>query len=194
MGGRAFPEPALMALYSLLLAAVFLVGAPYWLVRMASTGRYRAGLAQRLGRVPSQLRAAAAGRNVIWLHAVSVGEVLAATRLVAELEQALGSEWRIVVSTTTLAGQALARERFTGDPERVFFYPLDFAFSVRAYLRALQPKLVVLMESELWPRMLVECRRAGIPAAVVNARVSDRSFARARKVRALWRRLQTTGR
>jgi 3-deoxy-D-manno-octulosonic-acid transferase len=179
-----------MAMYSLLLAAVLVVGAPYWLARMATSGRYRAGLWERLGRVPPKLRAAVAGRNVVWVHAVSVGEVLAATRLIAELEAALGTGWLIVISTTTATGQALARERFAaGGPQRVFYYPLDFAFAVRAYLRALQPKLLVLMESELWPRMLSECNRTGTPVAVVNARVSDRSFRRGMKVRFLWRRL-----
>lgn len=185
-----------MALYSLLMMAVLVVGAPYWLSRMAlgartGSGRYRAGLGQRLGRVPAELREAVAGRRVVWVHAVSVGEVLAATRLVAELQAALeagwGAGWVIVVSTTTATGQALARERF--GVGRVFYYPLDFAWAVRAYLRVLRPKMLVLMESELWPRMLVECGRAGIPVAVVNARVSDRSYARGLKVRAVWGRV-----
>jgi 3-deoxy-D-manno-octulosonic-acid transferase len=185
---RAGMESVTMGLYSLLLLGVLVLGAPYWLVRMAFSskdrGRYRAGLGQRLGRVPAALRAAVTGRQVVWVHAVSVGEVLAATRLVLELETALGEDWSIVVSTTTATGQALARERFGA--ERVFYYPLDFAWAVRAYLRALQPRLLVLMESELWPRMLVECRRSGVPVAVANARVSDRSFARAIQVRAVW--------
>src|ERR1035441_6368036 len=178
----------MLAVYSALLTAVLVVGAPYWLVRMATSGRYRKGLGQRLGRVPAELRAAVASpngaRQVVWVHAVSVGEVLAATRLVGELETALGDEWVIVISTTTATGQALARERFGA--ERVFFYPLDFAWAVRAYLRALRPRMLVLMESELWPAMLAECRRAGVPVAVANARVSDRSFARGVKVRWLW--------
>jgi len=173
-----------MVTYSLLLAAVLVVGSPYWLFRMLTSGRYRAGLSQRLGRVPPELRAAIAGRQVVWLHAVSVGEVLAATRLVAELESALGEAWIIVVSTTTATGQTLARQRFGAG--RVFYYPLDFAWSVRAWLRALQPRLLVLMESELWPRMVVECNCASIPVAVVNARVSDRSFTRGLRLRALW--------
>jgi 3-deoxy-D-manno-octulosonic-acid transferase len=181
-----------MALYSLLLVIVLVVGAPYWLLRIAfssqSRGRYREGLGQRLGRVPAELRAAvrspSGARQVVWVHAVSVGEVLAATRLVAEMEAALGEGWSIVVSTTTATGQALAKERFGAG--RVFYYPLDFAWAVRAYLRALRPKMLVLMESELWPRMLVECGRAGIPVAVVNARVSDRSYARGVRVRAVW--------
>jgi 3-deoxy-D-manno-octulosonic-acid transferase len=181
-----------MALYSLLLMAVLVLGAPYWLARMATSGRYRAGLAGRLGIVPAELRAAIAGRQVVWVHAVSVGEVLAATRLVAELEAALvaksgagwSDSWSIVVSTTTATGQALARERFGAG--RVFWYPLDLAWAVRAYLRVLKPRLLVLMESELWPRMLVECGRAGVPVAVVNARVSDRSFTRGVRVKAVW--------
>jgi len=183
-------ECLLMALYSLLLAAVFILGAPYWLLRMITSGRYRAGLAERLGRVSPVLRSLAPSRNVIWLHAVSVGEVLAATRLIAKLESSLGPGWLIVISTTTATGQALARERFAAaGSQRVFYYPLDFAFAVRAWLRALRPKLFILMESELWPRMLSECRRASIPVAIVNARVSDRSFARGMKVRAIWSKL-----
>jgi 3-deoxy-D-manno-octulosonic-acid transferase len=176
-----------MLVYSSLLLVVLVVGAPYWLVRMATSGRYRLGLGGRLGQVPAGLRAAVAGKRVVWVHAVSVGEVLAATRLVAELEAALGAEWAVVVSTTTATGQALARERFGA--ERVFFYPLDFAWAVRAYLRVLQPKMLVLMESELWPRMLVECGRAAVPVAVVNARMSDRSFGRAMRVRHVWDRV-----
>jgi 3-deoxy-D-manno-octulosonic-acid transferase len=180
-----------MIVYSSLLLAALVLGAPYWLLRMATSGRYRAGLAGRLGLVPKELRAAVAakgaGRDVVWVHAVSVGETMAATRLVAELEAALGDGWAVVVSTTTATGQALARERFGAG--RVFFYPLDLGWAVRAYLNALRPKMLVLMESELWPRMLVECERAGVPVAVVNARVSDRSFARGVRVRALWRKM-----
>jgi 3-deoxy-D-manno-octulosonic-acid transferase len=176
-----------MIVYSSLLLAILVLGAPYWLFRMATSGRYRAGLAGRLGLVPKALRAAVGGREVVWVHAVSVGEVLAATRLVAELEEALGDGWVVVVSTTTATGQALARERFGAD--RVFFYPLDLGWAVKAYLKALRPRMLVLMESELWPRMLVECERIGVPVAVVNARVSDRSFARGVRVRAVWGRM-----
>ena len=172
-----------MLAYSLLLLAALVMGAPYWLARMATSGRYRAGLAGRLGQVPPALRAAAAGRDVIWVHAVSVGEVMAATRLVRELEEARPA-WTVVVSTTTATGQALARERFGS--ERVFFYPLDLGMAVRRYLRVLRPRMMVLMESELWPRMLAECARAGVPVAVVNARVSDRSFRRGVRMRAVW--------
>jgi 3-deoxy-D-manno-octulosonic-acid transferase len=173
-----------MIVYSLLLLATLVLGAPYWLVRMATSGRYRAGLPGRLGRVPAGLRAAVAGRDVIWVHAVSVGEVLAATQLIRELKVALPG-WVVAVSTTTETGQRLAAERLMGSP--VFYLPLDFAFTVRRYLRVLRPKLLVLMESELWPRMIDECAKNGVPVVVVNARISDRSFPRYMWLRQLWR-------
>jgi 3-deoxy-D-manno-octulosonic-acid transferase len=174
----------MLALYSLALFLVLLIGAPYWLFRMATSGKYREGLAERLGRVPQRMLAD--DRPVIWVHAVSVGEILAASRLIDELASRL-SGWRVVVSTTTLTGQKIARERFGAN--RVFYFPLDFAFAVRAWLRALQPRMVVLLETEFWPRMLVECRRAKIPVAVVNARISDRSWPRYLRLRFLWKHL-----
>jgi len=175
-----------MLFYSAMLAAVLVVGAPYWLVRMATSGRYRAGLMGRLGRVPAGVREAVAGRHVVWVHAVSVGEVMAAARLIAELKEKLPG-WVIAVSTTTETGQRLARERVQESP--VFYMPLDFRFAVRRYLGVLRPALVVLMESELWPRLMRECAQAGIPMAVVNARVSDRSLPRYLRLRTLWRPL-----
>lgn len=173
-----------MVIYSSLLTLALAVSAPWWGWHMLRGDRYRQGLAQRLGRVPPALRAAIAGRRVIWLHAVSVGEVLAAERLIHELETALGPGWIVVISTTTATGQQVARQRFT--PDRVFFLPLDFAWTIRLYLRALNPALVLLMESELWPRLIHECHRAHIPLAVLNARISDRSFPRYMRLRRLW--------
>lgn len=175
-----------MLVYSALLAAVLVVGAPYWLVRMMTSGKYRAGLTGRLGRVPVGLRSAVAGKSVVWVHAVSVGEVMAATALVKELRTALPG-WVVAVSTTTATGQKLARERFADLP--VFYLPLDFKFAVRRYLDVLRPRMVVLMESELWPRLMMECERDGVALAVVNARVSDRSLPRYLWLRRLWRPL-----
>ncbi|MBS1801440.1 MAG: 3-deoxy-D-manno-octulosonic acid transferase [Acidobacteria bacterium] len=168
----------------MLLAMALVVGAPWWLVRMATSGRYRAGLAGRLGVIPQALRLAVRGQRVIWLHAVSVGEVMAATELVRSLRAAL-PEWTIAVSTTTETGQKLARERFEGLP--VFYLPLDFAFVVRRYLHLLKPELLILMESELWPNLMNECTRGGVAVAVVNTRISDRSLPRYLRLKRLWR-------
>ncbi|HEX3985825.1 MAG TPA: 3-deoxy-D-manno-octulosonic acid transferase [Acidobacteriaceae bacterium] len=172
--------------YSLALLLVVVVGAPWWLLRMATSGKYREGLGERLGRIPTRIRGSLTGAPAIWIHAVSVGEVLAASRLIEELTQRL-ADWQIVVSTTTRTGQKLARERFGA--ERVFYFPLDFAFAVRAWLRVLRPRLLVLAETEFWPRMLVECRRSGVEVTVVNARISDRSWPRYRRLARLWRPL-----
>lgn len=177
--------------YNLALIAALVAGAPWWLWRMATTHKYREGLGERLGFVPAGrigqvLRGEArmAGRPVIWLHAVSVGEVLAVGRLVAELDRAL-PEYQVLISTTTRTGQALARERFGS--RRVFYCPLDLPWAVRAYLKALRPQLLVLAETEFWPNLLHGCFRRGIPVAVVNARISDRSWPRYRRLRRLWR-------
>jgi 3-deoxy-D-manno-octulosonic-acid transferase len=178
----------MMMVYSSLLLAVLVVGAPYWLVRMATSGRYRAGLQGRLGRVPAALRSAVAGRDVIWVHAVSVGEVMAAIQLIRELKTLLPG-WVVVVSTTTETGQRLAAARLGSqlDGSPVFYLPLDFKFAVRRYLAALKPQLLILMESELWPRLIEECTKAGVAVAVVNARISDRSFPRYLRLRSLWK-------
>lgn len=172
----------MLVFYSLALLLVLVAGGPYWLFRMATSGKYREGLSERLGFAPRRLRI---DERVIWVHAVSVGEVLAASRLITDLDERSG--YRVIISTTTRTGQRLARERFGSD--RVFYFPLDFGFAVRAWLRALRPRMVVLLETEFWPRMLTECRRAGIPLAVVNARISDRSWPRYFRLRFLWRRL-----
>jgi 3-deoxy-D-manno-octulosonic-acid transferase len=179
----------ILAVYSALLAAVLVVGAPWWLARMATSARYRAGLPGRLGVVPAGLRDAVRGRRVVWLHAVSVGEVMAASELVRELRVRL-PEWVIAVSTTTETGQRLAGERFGKTSESpVFYMPLDFKFVIRRYLRVLHPTLLVLMESEFWPNLMDVCADQDIGVAVVNARVSDRSLPRYLRLRRLWRPL-----
>ena len=177
----------ILFLYNVALLVTLIVSAPWWLWRMATTHKYREGLLERVGRVPRRLAtlfAPAGERPLIWLHAVSVGEVLAITRLVGTLETAL-PDYQILISTTTCTGQALARERF--GPNRVFFCPIDLPWAVRAYLNALKPCLLVLAETEFWPNLLGGCFRRGIPVAVVNARISDRSWPRYRRLSVLWR-------
>ena len=159
------------SLYSVLLLFALVVSAPWWLLEMLRHGKYRTGLSERLGKVPDRLNQVAT--STIWIHAVSVGEVLAISRVIDELKTQLPT-WRVVVSTTTDTGQKLARERFGAN--NVFYFPLDLPFAVRAYLQAFRPKLLVLAESEFWPNLLHWARRSGTDVAVVNARVSDRSL------------------
>jgi 3-deoxy-D-manno-octulosonic-acid transferase len=168
--------------YNLGLALTLLASAPWWLWKMATTHKYRQGLGERLGRVPERLRQG--GKPMLWLHAVSVGEVLAVSRLIGELDQAF-PEYRLVISTTTRTGQELARQRFGA--ERVFYCPLDLGWAVGAYLDALRPRMLILAETEFWPNLLSGCFRRGVPVAVVNARISDRSWPRYRRMRWLWK-------
>jgi 3-deoxy-D-manno-octulosonic-acid transferase len=166
--------------YNLAMLAALILGAPWWLWKMATTHKYREGLMERLGSFPARLTLA---RPVIWLHAVSVGEVLAVSRLVSELDRVFAGH-QLLISTTTQTGQALARERFGAN--RVFYCPLDLPWAVSAYLNALRPELFILAETEFWPNLLSGCFRRNIPVAVVNARISDRSWPRYRRLRALW--------
>src|ERR1700722_18336213 len=149
----------ILFLYNVGLLLALVLGAPWWLWRMATTQKYREGLRARLGGVPERLAerhldadgGVSVSKPVIWMHAVSVGEVLAVSRLVAELDAAL-PEYRVVISTTTRTGQALAQSRFGA--ERVFYCPLDLPWATAAYLKALKPAMLVLAETEFWPNLL----------------------------------------
>ena len=136
-------------LYSALLAAALLLGSPYWLFQMLRHGKYRRGLGERFGRVPNRIRENK--RRSIWVHAVSVGEVLAVSELVRQLRSEY-PDHRVVISTTTDTGQKLAASRFGA--ESVFYFPFDFEFCVRPYFAALQPELIVIAETEFWPNLL----------------------------------------
>lgn len=171
--------------YSALLALGLLLTSPYWLVQMLRLGKYRAGIAERFGRVPKRIQSDGA-QPAIWIHAVSVGEVLAISGLVAALREAIPGN-RVVVSTTTHTGQKLARDRFGA--ENVFYFPLDFAFCIRPYVKALRPALVVVAETEFWPNFLRIVRTSGARVAIVNARISDRSFPRYHRWRGLLSRV-----
>jgi len=159
--------------YSLLLACAALLSLPWWAIQMVRLGKYRSGLAERLGFVPARLSDAKPGS--IWVHAVSVGEVLAVSQLINDLKQQ-NPDCQIFVSTTTATGQALARQRF--GENRAFFMPLDFGFAVRRYLNALKPRLIVIAETEFWPNLLHLAGKRQTSLAIVNARISDRSFPR----------------
>jgi 3-deoxy-D-manno-octulosonic-acid transferase len=173
-------------LYSVALTVGMLLSLPYWLFQMARHGKYSKGLAERLGRLPSRLQLPKEAEEVIWVHAVSVGEVLAVAGLVEELQRRF-PQHRIFVSTTTDTGQALARKRF-GEAS-VFYFPMDFAFAIRPYLRALRPRMVVIAETEFWPNFLLLSHASGARIAVANARISDRSWPSYRRFRGPLRRL-----
>ena len=112
---------------------------------------------------------------MIWLHCVSVGETNAARPLVDELIRNF-PDHRIVVSTTTKTGQEIAQSVFHGKADAVFYFPFDWKFSVARALRTFRPSVVLLMETEIWPRFFREVRRSGACLVIVNGRLSEKSF------------------
>lgn len=171
--------------YSLLLALGVGALLPRFILDALRHGKYAAGLGERAGSVPP---IDAQDRPVIWLHCVSVGETQAARPLFASLQKAF-PEHALVVSTTTLTGQQLAQEVFGKQAARVFYFPFDWAWSVRRALRAVKPSLVLLMETEIWPRFLRECRLRGVRVAIVNGRISEQSFRRYRRISSFTKRV-----
>jgi 3-deoxy-D-manno-octulosonic-acid transferase len=164
-------------IYSLLMGVAALLLLPYWLVKGVRQGKYLSNLGERLGFLSDALAKLLAGRSgAIWIHAVSVGELLSSVALAKRIKAAYPGR-PLVVSTTTITGQTLARERLEF-VDAVFYFPLDWAFCARRVLRAVRPSLVVVLETEIWPNFLRETHRQNIPVLFVSGRISDRSFAR----------------
>jgi 3-deoxy-D-manno-octulosonic-acid transferase len=172
-------------IYSLLLGLGFLILLPRFLLDAFRHGKYVAGFSERLGSV-SPL--ADDGRPVVWIHCVSVGEAQAARPLINGIREQYPNH-RIAVSTTTLAGQNLAREVFKHDAAKVFYFPFDWQWVVRRTLQAIKPDAVLVMETELWPGFLRECQHQQIPVAIVNGRLSEQSLRRYRLIRSFMKRV-----
>jgi 3-deoxy-D-manno-octulosonic-acid transferase len=165
-------------LYSLLLTLGVVALLPRFLYDALRHGKYVEGLRERLGRIPP---VDTRGRPVIWLHCVSVGETQAARPLARAMLDKFPSH-ALVVSTITRTGQRVAREVFRDEAAAVFYFPFDWAWSVRRALRAINPSAVIIMETELWPRFLRVCRERRVRVALVNGRLSERSFRRYRLI------------
>jgi 3-deoxy-D-manno-octulosonic-acid transferase len=164
-------------IYSFLMGAAALLLAPYWLVRGLRHGKYLSNLRERLGLSLGSLgEFHGDGVGAIWIHAVSVGELLSSIGLAKRLKEAHPSR-PLVISTTTITGQSLARERMQF-ADAVFYFPFDWSFCVRRVLLVVRPALVVVLETEIWPNFLRETHRQNIPVLFVSGRISDRSFAR----------------
>src|SRR5271170_56917 len=156
---------------------VALLLTPYWIVQGLRHGKYFSNLGQRLGfSLPTLSKLPENRAGAIWIHAVSVGEALSGVTLARRLKQAYPDR-PLIVSTTTVTGQALARERMP-IADAIFYFPLDWTFCVRRVLRAARPSIIVILETEIWPNFLREARCQSVPVVFVSGRISDRSFAR----------------
>ena len=173
------------ALYSLLTLVAFVLVSPYFVYQAIRYKKYIGSLRQRLGFLPISFNFD--GEESIWIHAVSVGEALTARALAADLK-ARYPRLRLFLSTTTIAGQQVAR-RSLSNVDAVFYFPFDWTFIVRRTLKLVKPRLFVMMETEIWPNLLRECRRSGVKTVVINGRISSRSYPRYRMIRPFFRRV-----
>jgi 3-deoxy-D-manno-octulosonic-acid transferase len=171
--------------YSLLTLAVFVAVSPYFVYQAIRYKKYIGSLQQRLGFLPISFNID--GDESIWIHAVSVGEVLTARALAADLKSRY-PRLRLFLSTTTIAGQQVARRNLQ-HVDGVFYFPFDWAFIVRRTLALVKPRLFIMMETEIWPNLLHVCRKRGVKTVMINGRISQRSFPRYRLVRPFFRRV-----
>lgn len=172
-------------IYSLLLGLGFLILLPRFLLDALHHGKYVAGFRERLGTLSPM---PVDGRPVVWIHCVSVGETQAARPLVQGIRARFPNHL-IAISTITLTGQNLAREIFKDDAAKIFYFPFDWRWVVRRTLKAINPDTVLVMETELWPGFLRECKRRQIPVALVNGRLSPQSLRRYRLIKGFMARV-----
>ena len=171
--------------YSLLLCLGSLILLPRFLFDAFRHGKYVAGFRERFGSLSS---IKSKGQPVVWIHCVSVGETQAARPLVRAIRKRFPNQL-IVISTITLTGQNLAREIFSQDAAKVFYFPFDWRWVVRRTLRAINPRTVLVLETEIWPGFLRECKQQLIPVAIVNGRLSEQSFRRYRMIKPFMKRV-----
>ena len=172
-------------LYSAATLIALVALSPYFLYQAIRHKKYVGSLGQRLGILPVTLNLD--NEPSIRIHAESVGEVLSTRPVIEELRKRYPS-LRLFLSTTTRSGQQLARRNVT-DVDGIFYFPFDWPFTVRRTLATIRPKLFVMVENEIWPTMLRECRKQGVKTVVINGRISSRSFPRYRLIKPFFKRV-----
>ena len=174
-------------LYNILFTFFFVLSSPYYFWRMYRRGNWLHGFAQRFGRYDAKFKQAITNRHVLWMHAVSVGEVNVCTQCIRAIEQRLPN-LKIVVSTTTTTGMEELHRKLPNHISRIY-YPIDCRRFVSHALNTIRPEAIVLVESEIWPNFIWRARGMGIPLFLINARLSERSYPRYKLFGFLFRRL-----
>jgi 3-deoxy-D-manno-octulosonic-acid transferase len=172
-------------LYSLLTLVVFVVVSPYFAYQAIRYKKYIGSMRERLGFLPISFNID--GEESIWIHAVSVGEALTARALAADLK-ARYPRLRLFLSTTTIAGQQVAR-RSLSHLDGVFYFPFDWSLTATRTLNVVKPRLFIVMETEIWPNLLRLCRKRGVRTVLINGRISSRSYPRYRLIRSFFSRV-----
>jgi 3-deoxy-D-manno-octulosonic-acid transferase len=156
----------------LVVATIFL--SPVVLFKLITVPKYRGGLTQKLGRLRKSVMRVIKGTRPIWVHAVSVGEVMAAHPLIRELKKKYPHR-KLILSTVTVTGHFTASRRVP-EADAVFYFPFDYPCIVRRVIKGINPEIVLVAETELWPNFFRELKRQGIPSAVINGRISPHSY------------------
>lgn len=161
-------------IYNIFLVLATIVLSPFMLFKLITVPKYRGGLTQKLGRLRKSVMRVIKGTRPIWVHAVSVGEVMAAHPLIRELKKKYPHK-KLILSTVTVTGHYTARRRVP-EADAVFYFPFDYPCIVRKVISGINPEIVLIAETELWPNFFRELKRAGIPSAVINGRISPHSY------------------
>jgi 3-deoxy-D-manno-octulosonic-acid transferase len=186
-GARLSVEGSVRTVYNILFTIFFLLASPYYFWRLRRRGNWREGFLQRFGSFDTKLKQAITNRQVIWLHAVSVGEVNVCTQLIRSLEPRLPNV-KIIVSTTTTTGMGELKKRLPNHIGKIY-YPIDRRKYVTRSLTLIRPLAIVLVEAEIWPNFIWRARGFSIPLFLVNARLSERSYRGYRRFSFLFRDL-----
>ena len=163
-------------IYNILFSLLFSISAPYYYLRMRRRGGWRQGFGERLGRYSNKFKQSITNRDVIWLHAVSVGEVSICVQLIKSLQPKIPNV-KLIVSTTTSTGMSELRKRTPPEVGKIY-YPIDLRSCVRRALATIRPKAFILVEAEIWPNFLWGIQARKIPHFIVNTRISINSYKR----------------
>jgi 3-deoxy-D-manno-octulosonic-acid transferase len=168
-------------MYNLLLFSISLLLVPFLLFAILSAQKYRSGFLQKLGFISSSILQKLSGERPVWIHAVSVGEVMATIPLVQEIKRKYPNQ-KIVISTVTVTGNYTATLR-AKEADAVVYFPFDYPFIVKRAIKKINPKLFITLETELWPNFLRRLKRNGISSVVISGRISNRSYRKYRGAR-----------
>src|SRR5438477_3837776 len=155
------------SLYNILFTVFFWLSSPYYFFKMWRRGSWRNGFGQRFGRFSSKVKQAVTNRHVLWIHAVSVGEVNISTQLIRSLEPRLPN-LKVVVSTTTSTGMAELQRKLPSHIVKIY-YPIDRKFWTWRAIGTIHPEVIVLVEAEIWPNFLWRAHELHVPVFLVNA-------------------------
>lgn len=160
-----------MFIYGIFSTILFLFSLPFYYLMRVFSGKYLYGWDRKLGFFPNPNL----GDKVIMLHGVSVGEIIALENLIKKIKETF-PDYKLVVTTGTKTGQEIAHKKFDNIADYITYFPFDIPFCVRMFLTRINPTIVLIAETELWPTFAFYCKRRNVPLFVINGRISDSTF------------------